>query len=355
MFTIPLRYTALIGLALSVAACSPGASQTAADNTASTPATSSKNNITLLNVSYDVARDYYKDYNPLFIKHYEAQHPGVKISVQQSHGGSSKQALSVANGLQADVVTMNQGSDIDLLADKGLLKPTWAEQFPDHAVPFTSTTVFLVRKGNPKQIKDWADLVKEGTQVVIANPKTTGNGRYTFLAALGYGLKANNNDEQKANDFVKALLKNAPVLENGGRAATTTFIQRNIGDALITFENEANMAATQFGQGQFELVYPSYSVRMESPVAVVDSVADKNGQREAATEYLNYLWSQPAQELGAKLYLRPADPAVLAAHAATLPPVDTFRPNDVFGTWPEIMKKYFADGGLFDQLTSGKP
>lgn len=342
-----LSALALVTAALS--ACSPKTEQSAGNAASAAPAAGE---VKLLNVSYDVARDFYKDYNPLFAAEFAKQHPGSSLNVQQSHGGSSKQALAVANGLQADVVTMNQGSDIELLVKKGLVKADWEQAFPDNAVPFTSTTVFLVRKGNPKQIKDWADLAQDNLKIVIANPKVTGNGRYTFLGAYGYGLKANSGDETQAQSFVKKLLGNVEVFENGGRAATTTFVQRDIGDVLITFENEANLAAKQFGKGAFELVVPSYSVRMESPVAVVDSVVEKNGTREAATAYLQHLWSKEAQELGAKLYLRPADKDVLAAHAAELPPVETFRPTDVFGSWDDIMPKFFADGGIFDKLTA---
>lgn len=299
----------------------------------------------ILNVSYDVARDFYKDYNPLF----NQSQPSVQV--KQSHGGSSKQALAVANGLQADVVTMNQGSDIELLVEKGLVAADWQARLPNNAVPFTSTTVFLVRKGNPQQVRDWSDLARDNLKVVMANPKTTGNGRYVFLAAMGYALKANNQDEAKARSLVQSILRNVPVFENGGRAATTTFVQRQIGDVLVTFENEAHLAAKQFGAGQFEVVYPSYSILMESPVAVVDAVVDKRGTREVATAYLQGLWSKEAQELGASLYLRPADEAVLAAHSATLPAIETFRPTDVFGSWKDIMPKYFGDGGVFDQLT----
>ncbi|MDO4998040.1 MAG: sulfate ABC transporter substrate-binding protein [Neisseria sp.] len=338
-------------LALLLAACSP---QKDAQTAASAAADGKAGAVKLLNVSYDVARDYYKEYNPLFQKFYAEQHAGASVNIQQSHGGSSKQALAVANGLQADVVTMNQGSDIELLVKKGLVKADWEKAFPDNAVPFTSTTVFLVRKGNPKSIKGWADLAQNGVKIVIANPKVTGNGRYTFLGAYGYALKANQNDDAKARDFVQKLLANVEVFESGGRAATTTFVQRNIGDVLITFENEANLAAQQFGKGEFETVVPSYSVRMESPVAVVDSVVDKNGTREAATAYLQNLWSKEGQELGAKLYLRPANAEVLAANADKFPPIETFRPTDVFGKWSEIMPKYFADGGVFDQLTKAK-
>ncbi|WWV75828.1 sulfate ABC transporter substrate-binding protein [Neisseria leonii] len=332
--------------ALALAACSPKNDTASA---ASAPAAAG--GVKLLNVSYDVARDFYKDYNPLFVAEYQKQN-NADITVQQSHGGSSKQALAVANGLQADVVTMNQGSDIDLLAKRGLLRADWQSAFPNNAVPFTSTTVFLVRKGNPKNIRDWNDLADNDVKIVLSNPKVTGNGRYAFLGAYGYALKANGNDEAKARDYVGRFLGNVEVFENGGRAATTTFVQRNIGDVLVTFENEAHLSAQQYEPGAFEIVYPKYSVRMESPVAVVDSVVDKRGTREAATAYLQNLWSREAQELGAKLFLRPADESVLAAHADTLPPVETFRPTDVFGSWDDIMPKFFADGGLFDQLAS---
>ncbi|WP_197717788.1 sulfate ABC transporter substrate-binding protein [Neisseria animalis] len=338
--------------AFALAACSPAEKTGNAASGADTAAGS--NAVKLLNVSYDVARDFYKEYNPLFIQAYQAKHNGAQIDVQQSHGGSSKQALSVANGLAADVVTMNQTSDIELLENKGLVKSDWTTRLPDNAVPFTSTTVFLVRKGNPKHIQDWSDLTKDGVQIVIANPKTTGNGRYAFLGAYGYGLKANNGDESKAQEFVAALLKNAPVFENGGRAATTTFSQRNIGDVLITFENEANHVSKKLTQDQFEIVYPSYTILSESPVAVVDSVVEKKGTQEAAKEYLEYLWSEPAQELAAKLYLRPRNADVLAKHKADFPDMETFSPNEKFGTWEEIMKKYFADGGLVDQLSPKK-
>ena len=318
-------------------------------------ATADAQNIELLNVSYDVARDFYKGYNPIFIEHYKAEHPDSNINIKQSHGGSSKQALSVANGLQADVATMNQGSDIELLEKKGLVAADWEEQFPDHAVPFTSTIVFLVRKDNPKGINDWQDLTKPGVEIVMANPKVTGNGRYAFLGAYGYGLHAFNDDEAKANGYVKDMLKNVKIYENGGRAATTTFGQRGVGDVLVTFENEANLAATKFGKGQVDIVYPKYSIKSESPVAVVNTVTDSKGTTAAAKEYLDYLWSEPAQQLAADLYLRPSVQSVLDKNSDKLPPVDTFRPNDAFGSWDEIMQKFFSDGGTFDQLAVNKP
>ncbi|WP_227429500.1 sulfate ABC transporter substrate-binding protein [Psychrobacter sp. I-STPA6b] len=341
---------------LSLMACSQSANDTAdTANNADNSSVSNGQNIELLNVSYDVARDFYKDYNPMFIEHYKSEHPDTNINIKQSHGGSSKQALSVANGLQADVATMNQGSDIELLQKKGLVADNWSEQFPDHAVPFTSTIVFLVRKDNPKGIHDWQDLTKPGVEIVMANPKVTGNGRYAFLGAYGYGLHEFNNDEDKAKGYVKDMLKNVKVYENGGRAATTTYVQRGIGDVLVTFENEANLAASKFGQGQVDIVYPKYSIKSESPVAVVNAVTDKKGTTEPAKEYLDYLWSEPAQQLAADLYLRPSVQSVLEKNSDKLPPVDTFRPNDVFGTWDEIMPKYFGDNGVFDQLATNAP
>lgn len=333
------------------ASSSANASQTVTASTTNI-APSDPNNIKLLNVSYDVARDFYKDFNPLFVKEYTAKNQGKTIEIQQSHGGSSKQALAVANGLQADVVSMNQGSDVELLVKKGLVANDWRSQFPNDAVPYTSTIVFLVRKDNPKDIKDWHDLSKDGIQVVLANPKTTGNGRYAFLGAYGYGLHTFHKDENKTKNFVKSVLKNVPVYENGGRSATTTFLQRQIGDVLVTFENEANLAVKNFGQGQVEIVYPSYTIAAGNPVAVVNAVTDKKGTTAQAKEYLNYLWSDTAQQLSADLYLRPSNEAILAKNADKLPKLATFRPRDVFGDWDTIMNTYFKDGGVFDELAT---
>ncbi|MDO4894266.1 sulfate ABC transporter substrate-binding protein [Moraxella sp.] len=308
------------------------------------------NTTELLNVSYDVSRDFYKEYNGLFTKHYATAEPAVKLSIKQSHGGSSKQALSIKNGLQADVATMNQGSDIELLADAKLVDANWRSAFANNAIPFTSTIVFLVRQGNPKGIKDWQDLTKSGTQIVIANPKTTGNGRYTFLAAYGYGLHTFSQDEQKTKEFAKALIGNVKVFENGGRAATTTFAQRNIGDVLITFENEANVIKGKFGN--IDIVYPSYTINAENPVAVVKSVTDNKGTTKVATDYLAYLYSDEAQELAAKFYLRPSNPEILAKYSKQFPAMQTFFPTDVFGDWASIMKTYFSDGGVYDTLAT---
>ena len=344
-----------VALTLGLTGCNKAEETKTAATGEAAPATSTGKPIELLNVSYDVARDFYKDYNPLFIEHYKAENPGANITVNQSHGGSSKQALSVANGLQADVATMNQGSDIELLEEKGLVASDWEGQFPDNAVPFTSTIVFLVRKDNPKNIKDWADLTQSGLEIVMANPKVTGNGRYAFLGAYGYGLHAFNKDETKAEAYVKDMLKNVKVYESGGRAATTTFVQRGIGDVLVTFENEANLAAKDFGAGKVDIVYPKYSIKSESPVAIVNTVTDKKGTTAAAKAYLDYLWSEPAQQLAADLYLRPSVKSVLDKNSDKLPAIETFRPNDAFGTWDDIMGTFFSDGGMFDKLAVNAP
>lgn len=304
----------------------------------------------LLNVSYDVMRDFYKDLNPAFVK-YEKAKTGQDVTIDQSHGGSGKQARAVIDGLAADVITMNMPPDIDALHDKANLIPeNWASRLPNNSLPFTSLQVLIVRKGNPKGIHDWNDLVKPGVQVVMPNPKITGNGRYSYLAAWGYALRQPGGNPQKAHDFVAALLKNVPVLDSGGRAATTTFMQRQIGDVLLTFENEAEMIAREFGRGGFEVVYPSLSIRAEPPVAVVDKVVDKKGTRKLAEDYLHFLWTPQAQEIAAQNYLRPQDPAVLKKYAAQFPPVKLFTVDEVFGSWKQAQKLHFDEGGTFDQI-----
>jgi len=306
---------------------------------------------TLLNVSYDVMRDFYKDYNPVFQKYWQAK-AGEKVTLQQSHGGSSAQARSVIEGLQADVITMNQHSDIDAVAQRGKQLPeNWASRLPNNAAPFTSLQVLIVRKGNPKGIKDFSDLVKPGVAVVIPNPKTAGNGRYTYLAAWGYALKQPGGNEQKARDFVAALFKNVPVLDTGGRGATTTFMQRNIGDVLVTLENEAEMIAREFGRGNFEVVYPSLSIEAELPVSVVDKVVDKKGTRKQAEEYLKYLWSTEGQTVAAQNYLRPRDQAVFAKFGKQFPVVKLFTVGEL-GGWKAITPKHFADGAIYDQISA---
>ena len=314
-------------------------------------------NLDLLNVSYDVSRDFYKDYNPLFHANYQKKHPNIHVNINQSHGGSSKQALAVANGLQADVVTLNQESDMNLLVEKGLVASDWQQALPNNAVPYTSTMVLLVRAGNPKNIKDWSDLARNEIAVVLPNPKTSGTARYAFLGAYGYGLhhfKENLKNPAKTDDFIKKLLANVVTYDNGARAATTTFTQRGLGDVLITTENEAHLAAKQFAKGQVVIVYPSFSIVIANPVAVVKTVTDKKGTTEAANDYLTGLWETPAQELMAQKYMRPSNAQVLAAHKDTLPEMETFEPVAVFGTWPQIMQTFFVDGGHFDQLARVK-
>ena len=303
----------------------------------------------LLNVSYDVMRDFYKDYNAAFQKHWEKE-KNEKPNVQMSFGGSSKQARAVIDGLPADVITMNMATDINALADNGKLVPeNWVTRLPDNSAPFTSATVFIVRKGNPKGLNDWPDLLKDGVQVIVPNPKTSGNGRYTFLSAWGYAQK-HGADEAKAREFVGKLFKQVPVLDTGGRAATTTFMTNQIGDVLVTFENEAEMIAREFGRDQFEVIYPSVSAEAEPPVTVVDKVVDKKGTRAIAEEYLKYLWSPEGQEIAANNYLRPRDQAILAKYNDRFPKVDFLSVEKTFGDWRDVQKKYFNDGGVFDQI-----
>jgi sulfate transport system substrate-binding protein len=307
--------------------------------------------VELLNVSYDVARELYKDINPAFVAEWKKT-TGEDVVIKQSHGGSSKQARAVADGLDAAVVTMNQANDIDMLADRGLVAKDWARKFPDHASPYYSTMVFLVRKGNPKGIHDWADLAKPGVQVVIPNPKVTGNGRYSFLAAWGAAIKSGGNDA-KARDLVTRIFKNVPVLDGGGRAATTTFTQRQIGDALVTFENEVNLIRAEFGDN-FEVVYPKISVLAENPVAVVDKVVDRKGVRKQATGYLNFLYSETGQAIGAKHFLRVRNEKVMKQFAANYKPIQLFSVDDVFGGWRAAQKRFFDDGGEFDKIYQPK-
>lgn len=302
---------------------------------------------TLLNVSYDVARELYKEINPAFIKSWKAQ-AGEDVTVNQSHGGSSKQARSVIDGLEADVVTMNQSSDIDAIASRGLIAPDWAKRLPNNAAPNTSTTVILVRKGNPKGIKDWTDLAKPGVSVVIPNPKITGNGRYTYVAAWG-GLVKGGATQAQARETVKKIFANVPVFDGGGRAATTTFAQRNIGDALCTFESEINLIKGEFGDN-FDVVYPKWSVQAENPVAVVDKVVDKKGTRKQAEAYLKFLWSDEAQEIAAKHQLRPRSEKLLAKYAKDFPKVNTFTVDEAFGGWTKVQKEHFDDGAIYDQI-----
>lgn len=305
---------------------------------------------TLLNVSFDVAREYYKDYNPVFARYWKAR-TGETVTINQSHGGSSAQARAVADGLDADVVTMNQATDIDLLASRGaLVSADWVKRFPDSASPSHSTMIFLVRKGNPKGIKDWDDLVKAGNQVIIPNPKTAGNGRYTYLAAWGHALRKKGGNEASARAFVTALFKNVPVLDTGGRGATNTFVQRGIGDALVTFENEVFLIQRELGADKVEIVYPSVSIRADNPVALVEKVVDRKGTRKAAQAYLEYLYSEEGQELFAKFFYRPSNAAIAKKYASTFKQIPLFTVDEVFGGWQNAQKTHFADGGSFDQI-----
>ncbi|SFP32767.1 sulfate ABC transporter substrate-binding protein [Variovorax sp. 770b2] len=303
---------------------------------------------TLLNASYDVAREFYKDYNAAFVAHYKKA-TGKDVKIDQSHGGSSAQARSVADGLDADVVTMNTSTDIDFLANAGVVAKDWTRKFPENASPTTSTMLFLVRNGNPKGIKDWDDLVKPGIQVVIVNPKTGGNGRYAYLAAWGYIKKKGGTDAQAA-EFVGKLFKNTPVLARGGRDATTAFLQRNIGDALITFESEVVSIDREFGTGKVDSVYPSISIVAENPVAVVERTVAKKGTGELAKAYLDWLYSEEAQEIAARHALRPRSQTVLKKYAATFKPLQLFTVQELFGSLGEAQKVHFNDGGQFDKL-----
>ena len=307
----------------------------------------------LLNVSYDVSRDFYKDYNPLFQKYWKEK-SGESIELKQSHAGSSKQVRAVADGLEADVVTMNQASDVDFLVEKGLVVKDYARKFPTNASPYTSTMVFIVRKGNPKGLKDWSDLVKPGVQVILPHPKNTGNGRYSYLAAWGYALKQPGGNDKAAQEFVGKLLENAPLFASGGRDATTTFMQRKIGDVLVSFESEAELIAKEFGKGEFDVVYPSLSILTEFPVAIVEKNVDKKGTRKQAQAYLEYLWSKAGQENAAQNYLRPQDAEVLKKYTAQFPAIKTFTVDDVFGGWAKAFPAHFKDGGTFDQIYQSK-
>jgi sulfate transport system substrate-binding protein len=304
----------------------------------------------LLNVSYDPTREFYKDVNTAFAKVWTGEHPGGPIEIDMSHGGSSKQARAVADGLQADVVTLALAYDIDQLADRGLLSKDWRGRLPQNSAPYTSTMVFLVRAGNPKGVKDWGDLVNPGVGVITPNPKTSGAARWNYLAAWGYALK--NGDEAKARDFMQALLKNVPVLDTGARAATTTFASRGVGDVMVNWENEAYLAVEEAGEGKLEIVYPSTSILAEPPVAWVDSVVDKKGTRALAEAYLQFLYTPVAQELAAKHHFRPRDSAVLAAHAQSFSTLPLFTIEEVAGSWAEAQANHFADGALFDQVVA---
>jgi sulfate transport system substrate-binding protein len=306
--------------------------------------------VTLLNVSYDPTRELYVEFNAAFARHWQAK-TGDTVTVQQSHGGSGKQARAVIDGLDADVVTLALAGDIDAIAEKAqLLPPDWQKRLPHNSAPYTSTIVFLVRKGNPKGIRDWNDLVKPGVSVITPNPKTSGGARWNYLAAWGYALKQPGGSEAKAKDFVAALYKNVPVLDSGARGSTTTFVQRGIGDVFISWENEAFLAVKEFGADKFEMVVPSLSILAEPPVTIIDKVADKRGTRKVAEAYLQYLYSPEGQDLAGKHFYRPRLEAVAKSYAKRFPQVNLFTIDELFGGWLKAQKGHFADGGIFDQI-----
>jgi sulfate transport system substrate-binding protein len=307
----------------------------------------------LLNASFDISRELFQAYNPVFAAHWQAQ-TGETVTFSQSHAGSSKQARAVIDGLAADVITFNQVTDVDQVAARGLVAKDWRTRFPHQSSPFTSTIVFLVRKGNPKAIRDWDDLARPGVSVIVPNPKTSGNGRYSYLAAYAHALKQNGGRAEAAREFVGRLFRNVPVLDTGGRGATTTFVQRGIGDVLLTFEAEVFLTLQELGRtvaGQpFEVVAPSYSVEAELPVAVVEKVAQRRGTTKQARAYLEYLSSDAGQEVAAKNYFRPRSAAVARKFSGQFAQLTLFRVDDVFGSWAEAQKTHFAEDGVFDQI-----
>ncbi|MFT3955333.1 MAG: sulfate ABC transporter substrate-binding protein [Piscinibacter sp.] len=310
--------------------------------------------ITLLNVSYDPTRELYVDFNKAFATYWKGK-TGDTVTVKQSHGGSGKQARSVIDGLEADVVTLALAYDVDELADKAKLIPgDWQKRLKHNSAPYTSTIVFLVRKGNPKGIKDWDDLAKPGIAVITPNPKTSGGARWNYLAAWGYALKKNGGDDKKAQQFVGQILANVPVLDTGARGSTTTFVERGIGDVLLAWENEALLALKELGPDKFDIVAPSLSILAEPPVTVVDKVVDKKGTRAVAQAYLEYLYSPQGQDIAGENYYRPIDPAAAAKYAKQFPKVNLFTIDEVFGGWAKAQKTHFADGGTFDQVYTRK-
>jgi sulfate/thiosulfate-binding protein len=303
----------------------------------------------LLNVSYDVTREFYKELNPAFVKYWKDK-TGEEVIIKQSHGGSSKQARAVVDGLAADVITMNRSPDIDILYEKGKLIPKdWQKRLPNASAPTASTSVFLVRKGNPKKIQDWDDLIKSNVSVIIPNPKTSGNGKYSYLAAWGFILKNGGNDAD-AKAFVTKLFQHVPVLDTGGRGATTTFAQRDIGDVLLTFENEVALIKEELGADKFEVVYPPRSILAENPIALVDKVVDKKKSRTVAQAYLDFHYSEQGQAIAAHHHLRPQVPAAVAKYQSSFPTISLFTVEELFGSWTNAEKTHFVDGAIFDQI-----
>ncbi len=304
-----------------------------------------------LNVSYDPTREFYQEYNTEFGKYWK-QKTGQAVNFKQSHGGSGKQARSVVDGLQADVVTLALANDIEEIVAAGLIQPGWQKEFKNNSAPYTSTIVFLVRKGNPKKIKDWNDLTKPGVEIITPNPKTGGAPRWIYLSAWGYALKQPGGNDAKAKELVKKLYANVKVLDSGARGSLTTFAERGIGDVLLSWENEALLATQGLGKDKYDIVYPSISILAEPSVAIVDKTVDKNGNRQLAKGYLNYLYSPKGQALAAKYYFRPRDVSVAAKYAAQFPKIQTFTINKVFGGWAKAQKTHFVNGAIYDQIVS---
>ncbi len=308
--------------------------------------------VTLLNVSYDPTRELYDEINPLFAADWKAKH-GQEVTVDQSHGGSGKQARAVIDGVEADVVTLALAYDIDAIAEKSKLLPAdWQGKLPNHSTPYYSTIILLVRKGNPKGIKDWSDLIKPGTGVITPNPKTSGGARWNYLAAWGYALRQNGNDPAKAQDFIAKLYANVRVLDTGARGSTTTFVQRGIGDVLLSWENEAFLALKEIGADKFEIVVPSISIKADPPVAVVEKNTERHRTTKIATAYLNFLYTEPAQQAIVKNFYRPTLASVVAASAASFPKIELFTIEEVFGGWTKAQATHFADGGIFDKISA---
>ena len=310
--------------------------------------------VTLLNASYDPTRELYKDINAAFLKEWKEK-SGEMIEIKQSHGGSGKQARAVIDGLEADVVSLALAYDIDALHEKGNSVPkNWQTRLPNNSSPFTSTIVFLVKKGNPKKIKDWDDLAKPGISVITPNPKTSGGARWNYLAAYGYALKKNNNNPAPAKKFIEQIFRNVPILDAGARGATTTFVQRHIGDVLIGWENEALLAMKELGKGHFEIVYPSVSILAEPPVSVVDKIVDRRGTRKVAEAYLQFLYTEAGQEIAAKHNFRPRLETVAQKYEKGFPKIAMFTIDEMFGGWQRAQKTHFGDGGLFDQISKSR-
>jgi sulfate/thiosulfate-binding protein len=332
------RFIALFLLTLLCFGCKSGDKQTATKT------------VTLLNVSYDPTRELYDDYNGAFVKHWETK-TNTKVQINMSHGGSGKQARAVIDGLEADIVTLALAYDVQMLNERGGLVPeNWQSRLPNNSSPYTSTIVFVVRKGNPKNIRDWDDLVRSGISVITANPKTSGGARWNYLAAWGYALRRPGGTEDAAREFVTSLFRNVPVLDSGARGSTTTFAERGIGDVLLAWENEALLLLREVGKDKFDLVVPSVSILAEPPVAVVDRYVDKHGSRAVSEAYLQYLYSDEGQEIAAKHHYRPRSPEIAAKHAADFPTIKLFTVDEVFGGWNPAQKTHFADNGMFDRI-----